>query len=158
MKLKNLLKICGAKGSLMKAPFLFYKNTLLPTVSIIIIIKPSIFRIIIVEDINIIKCKNYMKTHKVFDKTLKHNAWRCYNMDKKVVPFKKGDNDDGGNNNMGIAIATSRNIIAAKTCSREKEDEVILRLRESGKKLSSILGINQDHIRKAITETRQEWK
>lgn len=40
----------------------------------------------------------------------------------------------------------------------QERDEVLDKLKESGKKLNSILNVRPRHINKAIRDTRKEWK
>lgn len=80
-------------------------------------------------------------------------------MIKKVVQFKKSDNQMEGENKKMEDVAVKANVINPKGFVKMRcEDKLLSNLRESGKRISSLLNISQKDIDRAIKEVRKDWK
>lgn len=79
-------------------------------------------------------------------------------MVRKVVQFKKVNQMEGENKKMED-VAVKANVINpkgfVKACC---EDKLLSNLKESGKRISSLLNISQKDINRAIKEVRKDWR
>lgn len=79
-------------------------------------------------------------------------------MDKKVVQLKQKSNNEDGGVDMNTLVAVKNDVYTSAISKEVKGDELLLSLKETGKRLNKMLNLNEEQINNAIKEYRKEWK